>query len=104
MFRNRCFDMGGQTSMQYQNVKMEGTDGMKQDNMNFDMPGVSCPPVYECPRENVCHRQIHHEVNHIIPVNTRIINHHIIHHNYTPMYTCCEENDCMNVYDNRCGM
>lgn len=89
MFRNCCFDMG---------------DGLKQENnfkeQNMSMP--SCPPIYECPQERCCHREFHHEVQHVIPVNTRIMNHHIIHHTYIPMFTCCEENDCTNVYDNKC--
>lgn len=42
--------------------------------------------------------------SHIVPVNTKIMNHHIIHHTYVPMYTCCEEDTCCNVYDNKCGM
>lgn len=90
MFRNCCFDMG---------------DNFKQDvncvnQQNMGMP--SCPPIYECPQERCCHREFHHEVQHVIPVNTRIMNHHIIHHTYVPMFTCCEENDCTNVYDNKC--
>jgi len=66
------------------------------------MPGVVCPPIYECPRETVCHRYICHEVPHIMPCNTRIINHHIYRHTYTPTYSCCEENDVQNVYERRC--
>ena len=90
MFRNCCFDMG---------------DNFKQDvncvnQQNMGIP--SCPPIYECPQERCCHREFHHEVQHVIPVNTRIMNHHIIHHTYVPMFTCCEENDCTNVYDNKC--
>lgn len=70
--------------------------------MGETMPGVLCPPVYECPRETVCHRYICHEVPHIQPCNTRIINHHIYRHTYTPTYSCCEENEVQNVYENRC--
>lgn len=36
---------------------------------------------------------------HIVPINTRVINHHIYKHSYTPCYTCCEENVVSNVYD-----
>ena len=36
---------------------------MCMPNMMGDMlPGVVCPPIYECPRETVCHRYICHEV------------------------------------------
>ena len=37
------------------------------------------------------------------PVNTRIINHHIYKHTYSPCYTCTEENEICNVHDNCCG-
>ncbi len=70
--------------------------------MNETMPGVVCPPVYECPRETVVNRYICHEVPHIMPCNTRIINHHIYRHTYTPTYSCCEENEVQNVYERRC--
>lgn len=74
-------------------------------NMNMmgeTMPGVVCPPIYECPRETVCHRYICHEVPHIEPCHTRIINHHIYRHTFTPTYSCCEENEVQNVYERRC--
>ena len=59
-------------------------------------------PIYECPRERVAHRYICHEVPHIVPCNTRIINHHVYRHTFTPEYSCCEENVCENVYGPRC--
>lgn len=72
-------------------------------NQGANYPGVVCPPIYECPQEKVCHRYICHEVPHIMPCNTRIINHHIYRHVYTPCYTCCEENVVSNVYGPKCG-
>ncbi len=93
----------------YFNAKITGDDAMMDqgccDSFNMmgeAMPGVVCPPIYECPRETVCHRYICHEVPHIMPCNTRIINHHIYRHTYTPTYSCCEENDVQNVYERRC--
>jgi hypothetical protein len=65
--------------------------------------GCTCSPVMECPQERVCHREMNYEVPHIIPVNTRIINHHVYRHTYQPMYTCTMEDTVSNVYDNRCG-
>ena len=76
--------------------------GMNMNMMGETMPGVVCPPVYECPRETVCHRYICHEVPHIEPCHTRIINHHIYRHTFTPTYSCCEENEVQNVYERRC--
>ena len=67
------------------------------------MTGMVAPPVYECPRERVIHREIVHEVPHVCPINTRIINHHIYRHTYSPCYTCCEENEVCNVNEGCCG-
>ncbi len=61
--------------------------------------GIMCPPIYECPEERVIHREFVHEVPHIKPINTRIVNHHIYRHTYSPCYTCCEENEVCNVTD-----
>lgn len=67
------------------------------------MPGMTCAPVYECPQERVIHREILHEVPHVCPINTRIVNHHIYRHTYSPCYTCCEENEICNVNQGCCG-
>lgn len=74
------------------------TGGCPSSNM------MGCPqaPIYECPQERVCHRYICYDVPHIMPCNTRIINHHIYKHTFVPEYTCCEENVCENVYGPRC--
>lgn len=75
-------------------------------NKNFDtnnmMMGCRQMPIYECPEENVCHRYFCYEVPHIKPCNTKIINHHIYRHTFTPCYTCTEENVCENVFSPRC--
>ncbi len=92
--------------------KTTGTKSMKEENFGYkdmgccDMQmsqcGMVCDPIHECPQERVCHRYINYEVPHIIPCNTRIINHHIYRHTYTPCFSSCEENVCANVYDGRC--
>ena len=43
-----------------------------------------------------------HEIVHVCPVHTRIVNNHIYKHTYVPEYTCSEENVCTNVDDNCC--
>ena len=85
MFFNRCFE--------------------KENNMNNTSCNIgnTCSPIMECPQERVCHRQMCYDVPHIIPVNTKIINHHIYRHTYVPMYTCTMEDEVSNVYDNKCG-
>lgn len=68
----------------------------------MSMSGCMSMPIYECPRERVCHKYICHEVPHVMPCNTRIINHHVFRHTFRPEYTCCEENVCENIYEPRC--
>jgi len=70
-----------------------------QDMGSCPSQNMTCPNVCEMPRERVCHRYFCYDVPHIVPCNTRIINHHIYKHTYVPQYTCCEENECQNVYD-----
>ena len=79
-----------------QNVNMnmnENFDG------GYDM-GTTTGPIVEPGRERVVQRNIVHEVKHICPMNTRIINNHIFRHTYQPRYTCCEENVVTN---QQCG-
>ena len=83
------------------------SEGVKADAMQYDgfgAMGNTCPmmPIYECPEEKVCHRYICYEVPHIKPCNTRIINHHVYRHTFTPQFTCCEENVVENVFDRHC--
>jgi hypothetical protein len=88
MFFNRCFENDD-------NMMDSGNMGCCNNNV--------WSPVMECPQERVCHRQMCYEVPHIIPVNTRIINHHVYRHTYQPMYTCTTQDEVSNVYDNKCG-
>lgn len=98
----------------YQGYSVEGTAELKVTPDGNDMSMAnSCPsntikgcvmnPVYECPTERCIHRQIVHEVPHVCPINTRIINHHIYRHTYSPCYTCTEENEVCNVNEGCCN-
>ncbi len=59
--------------------------------------------IIEPMQERVVNRTIMHEVPHICPINTRIINNHVYRHTYQPRYTCCEENTCTNVQCGSCS-
>ena len=94
-----------------QEASFEGTTNMGMGmnvggccDMGMAMPSqtMMCPPIEECPQERVCHRYMCYEVPHIMPCNTRIINHHVYRHTYTPYYTSCEENVVSNIYDRKC--
>ena len=108
---NNYFDSD---NIKYEKIKENKMDMMNKEygcgylNKQMMLPmcpeqfGGSCEPIYECPQERVCHRVINYEVPHIMPCNTRVINHHVYRHTFTPCYTTCEENVVSNVYDRNC--
>ena len=69
-------------------------------NNDMTMMGSVEGPIIEPGRERVVQRNIIHEVKHVCPMNTKIINNHIFKHTYQPQYTCCEENTVTNI---QCG-
>ena len=107
LLNKRCYDKSGEMEYtqkaEYSNMDMNMKMDMKNTCCDNQFPGVTCPPIYECPQVRCCHREIFHEVPHVIPVETKIINHHIYRHTFTPCYSCSEENEVCNVYDNKCG-
>lgn len=60
-------------------------------------------PVYEAPIEKCVQKDFIHEVVHICPIHTRVVNNHIYKHTYMPEYTCSEENICTNIDDSCCN-
>lgn len=70
---------------------------------NNMMMGNCCPRQNECEREvieptiNKCvEKEFFHEVPHVCPIHTHVINRHIYKHTYTPQYSCSEENQVIN--------
>lgn len=109
---NRCMD----TSMFSESTN---TESMKMDmnmnmGMNADMTGMMgcgcpcmpqtmmCQPIMECPQVRCCHRVINYEVPHIIPCHTKMINHHVYRHTYQPCFSYSEEDECSEIYDQKC--
>ena len=92
-FQDRCMSM--------ENMSAGEMNNMDTMPMNAGL-GCQMTPIYECPEERVCHRYICYEVPHIKNCNTRIINHHVYRHTFTPCYTSCEENVVENVFDRNC--
>ena len=56
-----------------------------------------CGPIMEAPIEKCIQKNIVHEVEHICPINTKIINNHIYKHVYKPQYSCTEEDVVTNI-------
>ena len=100
---NNYFD---KETVNFEKTETKGINVNMNEQYDFKEKGgelnMCCAPIEECPQERVCHRYINYEVPHIIPCHTRIINHHIYRHTFTPCYTCCEENVCENVFGPRC--
>lgn len=86
----------------YENENMDMNQMGNYNDTQAGYPSCACPPVYECPQERVCERYIVHEVPHIMPIHTKIVNHHIYKHSYTPCYSISECDTCENVYDPCC--
>ncbi len=61
-----------------------------------------CPedPVYEAPMVNCVQKDFIHEVVHVCPIHTKVVNNHIYKHTYVPEYTCSEEDVCTSINDN----
>jgi len=70
------------------------SDMSDNSNQTMDMNQGCNQSIMSCPQERCVHKEFHHTIEHVVPINTRIINHHIYHHVYKPVYTCCEENVC----------
>jgi len=94
-FQNLNMDSNITGNNNYVNQDMEVDVNMN----NFSSP-VKSVPQNEGVRERVINRTFVHEVPHVCPIHTRIINHHVYKHTYRPAYTCSEENVCSNV---QCG-
>lgn len=98
MFNNeRCYD----NSVDMTNVNVEIDNNYYQQSSQMQQ-GCNNSPIVECPIEKCVHREIYHNVPHVCPIHTKIINHHIYKHTYTPQYTCCEENEVINVDEGSC--
>lgn len=68
-----------------------------------NMNPCGCGPIVEPPIERCVERNICHQVEHVCPIHTRVINNHIIEHTYRPEYSCSEENTVTNVDPGCCG-
>lgn len=60
----------------------------------------TCEVVYEKPINNCIQKDFYHEIKHIVPIHTNVVNNHIYKNTYVPEYTCSEENTCTNINDN----
>lgn len=102
-FRQDGFPTDIDINITNQNANMNTNTNTNMMGYNQPMMGSYNSPMVETPQERVVHRNFVHEVPHVCPINTRIINHHIYRHTYSPCYTCCEENEVCNVNEGCCN-
>ena len=105
MFQDRCYERDIDINNNFYADNM--TNNMDTDfNMNqtpIDYQMNSNNPIVEPMQEKCVHRTIMHEVNHVCPIRTKIINHHVYRHTYRPEYSCCEENVVSNIDNGGCS-
>lgn len=82
------------------NIDINMNSNMGANMKNFAGMNMGC---CEGVQEKCIHKTIVHEVPHICPIHTRIINHHVFKHTYRPQYTCSEENVVSNVQCGSCS-
>lgn len=108
MFPNRCYERQNEieTNLYAPNstVDVDVNMGMGAPMMPMGMTGSVGAPIIEPVQERIVNRTFCHEVPHVCPIRTRIINHHVFRHTYRPDYSCCEENVCSTVNNGSCCM
>ncbi len=93
----------GDNGFNYSDIDINVMQENENIGMNQEMSmGGGCP-ITEPLKEKCVHRTIMHEVPHVCPIRTRIINHHVYRHTYRPSYSCCEENVVSNVQCGSCS-
>ena len=103
MFKDNEFEINSSVSGNNNIVENEmnvDIDMIQNGQGNMPISTTMGSPIREPMREKCVHRTIVHEVPHVCPIRTKIINHHVYKHTYRPEYSCCEENTVSNV---QCG-
>ena len=110
MFQNNCYDRNVDVNTNFfadnmtNDIDVDVDINTMNSNMNQGMIDNGCPtrPIVEPMRERCVNRTFVHEVPHVCPIRTRIINHHVYKHTYRPEYSCCEENVVSNIDQGSC--
>jgi len=77
-----------------------GNQGCGCNNRNQMDYGRQMGQVIEPTITNCVEKEFYHEVPHVCPIHTHVVNKHIYTHTYTPQYSCSEEDVIIN---NDCG-
>ena len=104
MFQERCYDRDIDINNNFYASNMTNDMDMNYMGNNIDSNYQGCPnnPIVEPMQERCVHRTIMHDVAHVCPIRTKVINHHVYRHTYRPEYSCCEENVVSNMDNGSC--
>ena len=98
---NRCYERDNDINNTFYAENMDvDVDIDYINNMAQSMNQAPQAPIIEPMQERIVNRTIVHEVPHVCPIQTKIVNHHVFKHTYQPSYSCCEENVCSEI---QCG-
>lgn len=103
MFNKKCFCNRPIDFMDNMPGRIDNTPqtwGNMDDNMP-GMAGMGCP-IVEPTITKCIQREFCHQVPHVCPVHTHVVNRHIFNHTYAPQYSCSEENQAINVGNTGC--
>ena len=110
MFQDRCYERDIDINNNYyadnmtNNMDTDFNMGMPINNVEYQSDSCECnQPIVEPMQEKCVHRTIMHEVPHVCPIRTKVINHHVYRHTYRPEYSCCEENVVSNINNGSCS-
>ena len=110
MYTNRCYDRDNDFTNNFiaddMNIDMDIQMNSNMGNMmdpSISYNGGTQAPIIEPMQQRVINRTIMHEVPHICPMQTKIVNHHVYKHTYQPSYSCCEENVCSEIQCGSCS-
>jgi len=106
MFQDRCYerdiDINNNFFADNMTNNMDTDFNMNNNTMDYQM-NENNAPIVEPMQEKCINRTIMHQVEHICPIRTKIINHHVYRHTYRPEYSCCEENVVSNIDNGGCS-
>ena len=108
MFQDRCYERDIDINNNYfadnmtNNIDMDYNMPQNMEGMNMSYQDGCSKPIVEPMQERCVNRTIMHEINHVCPIRTKIINHHVYRHTYRPEYSCCEENVVSNIDNGSC--
>ena len=103
MFQDRCYERDVDINNNFFAENMTNNMDTDFNNQMDYQVNENNTPIIEPMQEKCINRTIVHQVEHVCPIRTKIINHHVYRHTYRPEYSCCEENVVSNIDNGGCN-